>query len=219
MSQRILDVDGILFDSDGVLVDSHEAAARAWNTWASTWSPGFDFHRDAQHGRRMADVVADLVGEPHAAHAAQLLGEMEIELGTQVPPMPGAVELLSSSPASRWAVVTSGGRAMASARLVSAGLPAPGVLISADDVSAGKPAPDPYLAGARSLGLEPESCVVFEDAHLGIVSARAAGVKYVVGVGPQTIGDDVDVSVADLRGITFDGYHLSIPASAVLVGP
>lgn len=214
--QRKFAIDAILFDSDGVLVDSHDAAATVWNRWARTWAPGFDFHRDAQHGRRLAEVVADLVEHGDIAYATQVLMDMELELATEVPAVPGAVGLLQSSPPDSWAVVTSGGREMASARLVSAGLPAPRALISADDVSIGKPAPEPYLAGARLLGIDPGSCAVFEDAHLGIVAARAAGVRVVVGVGRQTVGEEVDVSVADLRGITFDGGELIIGGDAIL---
>jgi sugar-phosphatase len=215
-TNRAFRVSGILFDSDGVLVDSHDAAATAWNHWARTWAPGFDFHRDAQHGRRLVDVVADLVGDGDTALASRLLTELELELATEVPAVAGAVALLSSSPAERWAVVTSGGREMASARLKSAGLPTPRVLVSADDVSAGKPDPEPYLAGARLLGLAPQTCAVFEDAHLGIMAARAAGAGLVVGVGAQTVGEDVDVSVADLSGITFDGSELTVAAEAIL---
>lgn len=209
-------IAGILFDSDGVLVDSHDAAATAWNHWAQTWAPGFDFHRDAQHGRRLVDVVADLVGDGDTVLATRVLTELELELATEVPAVPGAVALLSSSPADRWAVVTSGGREMAAARLESAGLPRPRVLVSADDVTAGKPAPEPYLTGAKLLGLDPRTCAVFEDARLGIMAARAAGVGLVVGVGAQTIGEDVDVSVADLSGIAFDGNDLIIDSDAVL---
>ncbi|AKS35508.1 HAD-IA family hydrolase [Mycolicibacterium goodii] len=215
-SHKRFPVAGILFDSDGVLVDSHEAAAAAWNHWARTWAPGFDFHRDAQHGRRLADVVAELVGDGDTALATQVLSDLELELATEVPAIPGAVGLLSSSPADRWAVVTSGGREMAAARLRSAGLPTPRVLVSADDVSAGKPDPEPYLTGASLLGLDPRTCAVFEDARLGIMAARAAGVGLVVGVGAQTVGEDVDVSVADLSGIAFDGRDLTIETDAVL---
>ncbi|MBU8821971.1 HAD-IA family hydrolase [Mycolicibacterium goodii] len=213
---RTFPIAGILFDSDGVLVDSHEAAAVAWNHWARTWAPGFDFHRDAQHGRRLVDVVAELVGDGDTALATRLLTELELELATEVPAVAGAVALLSSSPADRWAVVTSGGREMAAARLRSAGLPTPRVLVSADDVSAGKPEPEPYLAGARLLGLDPRNCAVFEDARLGIMAARAAGAGLVVGVGAQTIGEDVDVSVADLSGISFDGSDLVVDYDAIL---
>src|ERR1700694_1437625 len=58
---HIIAVDALLIDCDGVLVDSHNAAATAWNGWARRWSPGFDFHRDIEPGRRITDVVAELV--------------------------------------------------------------------------------------------------------------------------------------------------------------
>src|SRR6185295_1800099 len=93
-----LTVDGLLLDCDGVLVDSHNAAAVAWNLWAKRWAPGFDFHRDVEHGRRIADLVADVVA------------------------IPGARQLLDELPQGTWAVVTSGGRAIATARMASAGL-------------------------------------------------------------------------------------------------
>ncbi len=60
-------------------------------------------------------------------------------------------------------------------------------LVTADDVQHGKPAPDIFLEAARRLGVPPEQCCAFEDADLGLRSARAAGmpvidVRYVEGV-------------------------------------
>jgi HAD superfamily hydrolase (TIGR01509 family) len=49
------------------------------------------------------------------------------------------------------------------------------VIVSGEDVQNGKPAPDPYLAAARRLGLEPEQCLAVEDSRPGIRSAHAAG--------------------------------------------
>ena len=213
---RIFRVDGILFDSDGVLVDSNEAAALVWNDWARKWCPGFDFHRDIQHGRRLEDIVADLVDTHQIASAAQALIDMEMTLATGVPSIAGAVDLLAAMPADTWAIVTSGLRPIALARLASAGLPRPGVVVAAEDVATGKPAPEPYLAGADALGLEPRHCAVFEDAPLGIRSARAAGAKVVIGVGAATIAQDVDVTITDLSGVTFDGRTLTITHPAVI---
>ena len=213
---RSFRIDGILFDSDGVLVDSNDAAALVWNDWARTWSPGFDFHRDIQHGRRLADIVAELVSAEHVSSATQALIDMEMASATHVPAIAGAAELLAAIPTDAWAVVTSGGRNMALARLASAGLPSPGVIISAEDVDAGKPAPDPYLAAAQALGLNPHTCAVFEDALLGIESARSAGAGIVIGVGATTLSQGVDVSVATLSGITFDGHILTIPHTAII---
>jgi beta-phosphoglucomutase-like phosphatase (HAD superfamily) len=42
-----------------------------------------------------------------------------------------------------------------------------------------KPAPDLFLAAARALALEPQDCVVFEDAPAGITAAVAAGMRAV----------------------------------------
>ncbi len=47
--------------------------------------------------------------------------------------------------------------------------------ISADDVTRTKPFPDPYLEAAKRIGVEPRSCVVFEDSLTGIASAKSAG--------------------------------------------
>lgn len=206
-----LRVDALLLDCDGVLVDSHDAAAVAWNMWAKRWAPGFDFHRDVEHGRRIADLVAELVSTPSAvADATADLIQQELANATDVVAIPGARQLLESSPTGSWAVVTSGGRAIATARMASAGLVPADILVTSDDVERGKPFPDPYLLAAQRLGVAPPRCAVFEDAPAGIASARAAGVGTIIGVGPIAATADVTVAVADLRGVRFDGQCLHI---------
>jgi mannitol-1-/sugar-/sorbitol-6-phosphatase len=205
-----LRVDGLLIDCDGVLVDSHNAAAVAWNQWAQRWAPGFDFHRDIEHGRRIRDVVAELISTPSdIAEAAADLIQLELDHAADVVPIPGARELLESIPQGRWAVVTSGGRAIATARMASAGLVPADVLVTGEDVERGKPFPEPYLLAARRLGVSPQRCAVFEDAPAGIAAAHAAGVETIIGVG-TTATAGVTVAVADLRGVRFDGQRLQI---------
>jgi mannitol-1-/sugar-/sorbitol-6-phosphatase len=214
---RTFEVSGVLFDNDGVLVDSHAVAAAVWNRWATRWAPSFEFHRDVRHGLRIRDAVADIVVDPaNVPNAVRDLIDMESRLATRVGAIRGAPELVVQCPVDTWALVTSGRRSVALARLTSAGIPHPISIVAADDVENGKPAPDPYLAGAASLGLPPGRCAVFEDAPLGVTSARAAGVACVIGVGEATLGQDVDVAVSSLRGITFDGVRLRIPPVVVL---
>ena len=147
-----LRVDGLLFDCDGVLVDSHSAAAVAWNLWAKRWAPGFDFHRDVEHGRRITDLVAELISSPSDVTAATAdLIQQELDHAADVVAIPGARQLLDELPQGTWAVVTSGGRAIATARMASAGLVPADVLVTSEDVERGKPFPDPYRLAAQRL--------------------------------------------------------------------
>jgi len=52
-------------------------------------------------------------------------------------------------------------------------------LVGAEDYTRGKPDPEPFLVAAQRLGIDPASCLVFEDADAGIRSAEAAGMKWV----------------------------------------
>jgi beta-phosphoglucomutase family hydrolase len=52
-------------------------------------------------------------------------------------------------------------------------------LVCAGDYAKGKPDPEPFLTAARRLGVQPEECLVFEDAETGVAAARAAGMAVV----------------------------------------
>ena len=52
-------------------------------------------------------------------------------------------------------------------------------LITADDVKHGKPAPDIFIEAARRINIDPKQCMAFEDADLGVQSARAAGMRVI----------------------------------------
>jgi mannitol-1-/sugar-/sorbitol-6-phosphatase len=91
----------------------------------------------------------------------------------------GALDLLGSLPEDGWAIVTSGTRLVATARLVRLGLPVPRSMVCGEDVVNGKPDPEPYLLGARLLDVPPEECVVVEDSPAGLAAASAAGMRTV----------------------------------------
>ena len=88
-------------------------------------------------------------------------------------------------------------RALALARWRSAGVPIPRVAITADDVSIGKPHPEPYLAAAGVLGVDPSRCLVFEDSPNGGEAARAAGAA-VVAVGSRPWSFEPALRISDL---------------------
>jgi len=89
----------------------------------------------------------------------------------------GAREALALMPANRVAIVTSAPRSGALALLRRAGLKAPPVVITADDVERGKPSPEPYLLAAGRLAVDPSQALVVEDSASGVAAAHAAGME------------------------------------------
>jgi sugar-phosphatase len=160
-----------LVDLDGVLVDSLGAAVRSWTWWASLHGldPG-PFIR--AHGRPSREAIAELAPALDADAEAVLVEEREIG-DTDVAALPGAIAMLAAP--RPVAIVTSGGRRLAEARLRAAGLTRPEVLVSVDSISRGKPDPEPYLYAAQRLKVSPSRCTVFEDAPAGVAAGKAAG--------------------------------------------
>lgn len=72
-----------------------------------------------------------------------------------------------------------------------------------NSVENAKPAPDLFLHTAKNLGLEPEECVVLEDAESGVEAALAANMK-AVGVGPEDRVGKAHLVYATVDDIDFD---------------
>ena len=191
----------VLADLDGVLVDSGAQIEATWRAFAER--QGLDPEVVVTHGqgRRSIDLIR-LVA-PHLdadAEAARIECE-EIERAQEIRPLPGARELVGSLRADRFAIVTSGTRALALARLSSAGIPIPDVLVTAENVDAGKPDPAGYLRAASLLGVEPADSVVLEDAPVGVEAGLAAGMTViaVLTTTEESALRDAHRRVADLR--------------------
>ena len=53
-------------------------------------------------------------------------------------------------------------------------------VVSGVDVVESKPHPEVFLKAAKSLGVKPSSCIVFEDAPKGVEAAAHAGIECIV---------------------------------------
>jgi sugar-phosphatase len=170
-----------LFDMDGTLLTSIEAAERVWSRWAAGHGLDVEAFLPTLHGKRAVDTIRqlELPGVDADAEAAKVTAA-EIEDVDGVWEIGGAAAFLASLPADRWAIVTSAPRALAVARLKAAGLSAPAVFVTADDVAIGKPQPDCYLLAAKELGVAASDCLIFEDAPAGILAAERAGADVMV---------------------------------------
>lgn len=194
-------VDAILFDNDGVLVDSHREVELAWRQLAG------EFDLDAEEllvqliGRRAVDTLSQHLDRDRCQAATARLEDLEVELADQTKPLVGALELLDQLQGARWTIVTSGTRRLAEARWRGAAIPLPGRPITADDVTNGKPDPEPFLVGARALGVDPGRCLIFEDSPSGGEAARAAGAP-VVAVGSHAWPFEPLARVDDLAAVS-----------------
>ena len=169
----------VLFDLDGVLVDSTPTFRRHWYRWAAEHGLDGPATFDVGQGIQTADHIRIVAPHLDAAREAERFERLEVEDAEGVEAIPGARELVASVPEERWAVVTSSIRPLALARLRSAGLPIPRVLVSAEEIARGKPAPDGYLEAARALGCPIEKAVVVEDTPPGVDAGKAAGARVV----------------------------------------
>ena len=192
----ILRCRAILFDMDGTLVDSTVVVERVWARFAERFGLDLGVILETSHGRRMEDSITRFGPDGIDVESVKKdLSDFEFVTTEGVVAVPGAPAFVGGLPAASIALVTSAGRALATMRMESVGVPIPDVVVTAEDVSRGKPFPDPYLSAARQLGVDPADTVVFEDADAGIESGLAAGMRVVV------VGDAAGEIARDLPRI------------------
>ena len=75
------------------------------------------------------------------------------------------------------------------------------VIVDGTKVANAKPDPEVFVRGAAELGVEPEFCVVFEDAEAGVEAAINAKMKC-VGIGEPSVLHQANVVVSGLNMIT-----------------
>ncbi|MFD9072397.1 HAD family hydrolase [Streptomyces lasiicapitis] len=199
-----IQAEALLFDNDGTLVSSIESVHRCWTRWAGEYGiTAEQFAAVELHGRPAAEIAADLLPAELVDEAVARIDELEVsDVAGGVVALPGTLDLLASLPPERWAVVTSATRRLAEARLAEVGI-RPKTLISADDITRGKPDPEPFLLAARTLGVDPARCVVFEDAPAGLTAGRAAGMTTVALTTTHPAAElSADVVVSDLSAVS-----------------
>ncbi len=203
-----------LFDLDGVLVETRDLVIAGWRRIATDRGRSFTDEEivELMFGRRTYDVLVDVFDVSHE-EARMLLAagvadkSAEVAAGPPLREIPGAA---SFARAALKAGIPCAVASSASAVNVGLALDAIGlagafdVVVDESLVHRGKPAPDPYLAAAGSLGVDPRDCVVFEDTAPGIAAGLAAGARC---VGVATLGrpdliKNADLVIADFRGLT-----------------
>lgn len=173
---------GILFDFDGVLADTMGDHYAAWNHALSFYNTTVlrenFFPLEGMPVALMAGEICKSAGISPSCSQELLKNKDEYYLKKSktifYPFVEEFIDLLHSRDIPM-AIVSGGRYERIRYSTPPAFLEKFKALITAESTKRGKPHPDPYLEGARLLGLEAEDCIVVENAPLGIQSAKAAG--------------------------------------------
>ncbi|NML15804.1 HAD family hydrolase [Azohydromonas caseinilytica] len=197
-------LNALIFDVDGTLADTEELHRQAFNAAFADaglrWDWGRARYREllrvtggkeriAHHidslGLGDNDRRAALARVP-ALHAAKTRHYAALVESGALRLRPGVARLLREAREAglRLAIASTTSPSNVEALLVSTlGPEGPGlfdVIACGDLVRRKKPAPDVFELALRTLGLEPEEAVAFEDSANGLRAARAAGLWTVV---------------------------------------
>jgi sugar-phosphatase len=214
---QAIECRAVLFDLDGVLIDSEAAVERAWRGWSARHGLRFSDVIAQAHGRRTIETIARVA--PHLDAQAETIALEDEEVGRaeEIGALPGAKRFLEALLDGPWAIVTSGSRLLAGARMRACEFPIPPIMITAEDVVEGKPHPSGYERAADLLGVPPADCVVFEDAPPGIEAARAAGARV---IGVATTHSPAELSMAGAFVDTLQDVLVEVgPAGTLVLRP
>ena len=180
----------LIFDMDGTLIHNMPFHNQAWQDTLAEAGVQIDlneFNR-ATNGKKAAEILRMMLGvqlsDSEVAHWGERKEALYRERFARYrEPLPGLLHLLEQA--------TALGLPMAVAT-ASPPVSIPFILDELDlrryfktviggaDVQHGKPHPEIFLKSAQALGIEPASCLVFEDALGGIEAARRASMDAVM---------------------------------------
>lgn len=175
-----------LFDMDGLLLDTERMFLKAFLTLtddlgivteeATAFFGGLVGTSSKVTTARLHEFLPPQTDVAAFDKRWRILHQKNVEHG--VPTKPYARDVLQAirEAAVPMAVVTSTHGPAAQHHLEKAGLLSFfDTVCTGNEVTANKPDPEPYLEGARRLGVDPAGCVAFEDSDLGTTAAVRSG--------------------------------------------
>lgn len=211
---------GILFDFDGTLADTMESHYLAWKTVLSKYGVSISrsdyFPLEGLGLREVVETVAKKRAFSEVDINEIVRKKKEHYVRTHhmafYPGVESLVNLLKNKKIPI-GIVTAGHLDQLKGSVPDSFLNQFNVIVTGEQFKRGKPYPDPYLMGAKNLGLEPAQCVAVENAPIGVKSAKGAGI-YCIGV-CTTVGPD-HLSHADEIVENFEDLSCSNTIRAIL---
>lgn len=180
----LLDMDGTMFDTEKIWF---EVCKKLLEDIGHPGPPELYYKASGTGGDIERRLFAELLGyteEESAAFIEELYKRgKETLLTGPIPEKPGLHELLDfiREKGLRWSIVSSSPRYLIDRYLSTNEVDLPvDPIIDVTMIRESKPSPEPYLTAAEMCGVDPERCLVIEDAHTGVTSALAAGMKVIM---------------------------------------
>ncbi len=203
------DIQGVIFDLDGVLVDTAKFHYMAWKKIADVLKINFNIYDNEKlkgvSRKKSLDIILNLnhkvISEEEKARLLESKNNYYLALIKELDEsdvLPGVINLINQIQAQGIRIAL--GSASKNAKII---LTSTGILhyfdqlVDGNMVSKAKPDPEVFITAAKLLNLEPQHCVVFEDAEAGVEAALAAEMR-VVGVGDEVILGKATRVTADL---------------------
>lgn len=180
MSHRF---QGILFDFDGTLADTMESHFLAWQSvlaeYAVTISRKDYFPLEGLGLREVAEMFTQDRGLSETDINEIVQRKKKYYLRSHrvsfYPGVKSLVNLLKNKKIPM-GVVTAGHLDQLKGSVPASFLDQFDSLVTGEQLTRGKPHPEPYLRGAKDLGLQPNQCIAVENAPIGVESAKRAGI-------------------------------------------
>jgi len=204
-----------IFDLDGVIVDTAKYHYLAWKELANQL--GFDFTMEQNERLKGVSRVRSLeilldIGKVHLEEdqKSKYLKEKNEQYLQYIAKMdhteilPGIDDLLHYLKLNK--IPFSLGSASKNARLILEILDLIGLfdaIVDGNDVSTAKPDPEVFLLAAEKLGMQPEECIVIEDAQAGIEAANKADMIS-IGIGDANVLHEADFMLNNTSELTID---------------
>lgn len=203
----------VIFDMDGVLVDNRDIHIEAFEVLCNKHGLNFDREKILRSfGQLNEQIFEALLGK--GALSPEKIEEYGIEkeeicreiFAKKIKPTNGLTELLKGLKRRGVKIAVGSSGPLKNVQFV---LDRCGIaeyfdaIANGDMVSKGKPDPEVFLLAAKLLGEEPEDCLVFEDAFVGIEAARRAGMNVVAlaTTFPKEILSGYDMVISDFTEI------------------
>lgn len=180
---------GFLFDLNGTMIDDMQYHITAWHKILNDLGANISFGQMKAecYGKNDELLERMLPGKFTAEQKAVMSMEKEKTYQAHFKPslklLPGLFDFLQKAKQQHIRMAIGSAAIMFNIDFVLDNLDIRSyfdVLVSADDIKVSKPDPETYLTCAEQLKLQPEECIVFEDAPKGVESAARAGMKAVV---------------------------------------